>query len=64
MVENGVNGYKIDVQELDAIEEKLKEILNNEDLFLYLANNAKECSKKYTSEKMTDSIEHLILDKY
>lgn len=64
MVENGVNGYKIDVQELDAIEEKLKEILNNEDLFIYLANNAKECSKKYTAEKMTDSIEHLILDKY
>jgi glycosyltransferase involved in cell wall biosynthesis len=60
MVEDGLNGYKIDVQELDAIEEKLKEILKNKDLFIYLANNAKKCSERYTADRMTDSIEHLI----
>ena len=64
MVEDGLNGYKIDVQELDAIEEKLKEILKNKDLFIYLANNARECSKKYTAERMTGNIEHLILNSF
>lgn len=64
MVENGVNGYKVDVQDLDIIEEKIKIILQNKEFFVYLSDNAKECSKKYTAERMTDSIEHIILDKY
>ena len=63
LVENGVNGYKIDVQDIGEIEEKIKEIFKNKDLFIYLANNAKKCSEKYTAERMTDSIEHLIQDR-
>ena len=64
MVEEGVNGYKIDVQDIGIIEEKIAEILNNKDLFLYLANNAKKCSEKYTAERMTGSIERLILNRF
>ena len=32
--------------------------------FIYLANNARECSKKYTAERMTGNIEHLILNSF
>lgn len=61
MVTDGANGYKIDVQDIGEIEEKIKEILKNEDLFLSLSKNALECSRKYTANRMIDSIECLIL---
>ena len=61
MVTDGANGYKIDVQDIGEIEERIKEILRNEDFFLSLSNNALECSKKYTADRMIDSVERLIL---
>ena len=61
MVTDGANGYKIDVQDIGEIEERIKEILRNEDYFLSLSNNALECSKKYTADRMIDSVERLIL---
>ena len=61
MVTDGANGYKIDVQDIGEIEEKIKEILRNEDFFLSLSNNALECSKGFTADRMVESIERLIL---
>lgn len=63
MVENGVNGYKIDVQDLDIIEEKIKIILQNKEFFVYLSDNALECSRGYASDKMANNIERLISNK-
>lgn len=63
MVENGVNGYKIDVQDLDIIEEKIKIILQNKEFFVYLSDNALECSMGYAADKMANNIERLISNK-
>ena len=46
MVTDGVNGYKIDVQNLKEIEETVKSVLTNKDLYLSLASNSLDSSKK------------------
>lgn len=56
MVDDGKNGYKIDVQDLDKIEEFLKNILSNRDLYLYLSNNGLLRSKTYSATKMAQEI--------
>ena len=61
MVTDGTNGYKIDVQDIGEIEEKIMEILKNEDFFLSLSKNALKCSQGYTADRMVESIERLIL---
>lgn len=56
MVQDGVNGYKTDVQELNKITENIKNILSNRNLYLSLSNNAKNISKAYSAERMSNSI--------
>jgi glycosyltransferase involved in cell wall biosynthesis len=56
LVEDNINGYKIDVQDLDAIEKKIVEILTNKQLYQKLAENALSASKKYDERKMIDTI--------
>lgn len=56
LVEDNMNGYKIDVQNLDAIEKKIMEILTNNQLYQKLAENALSASKKYNERKMIDTI--------
>lgn len=56
MVEDGVNGYKIDVQELDKIAEKIQEILTNKELYCLLSQNALKHSKGYNAEFMIEKI--------
>lgn len=55
-VENGVNGYKIDVENLDSIRENIISMLSDKDLYLSLAQGALATSKKYSPDSMTDSI--------
>ena len=47
MVEDDVNGYKIDVQNLDAIESKIRQMFEDEQLYSRLSNNAMQYSKRY-----------------
>lgn len=56
IVEDGVNGYKIDVQDLDKIRDVITIILTNEKLYHHLSKNALLLSKKYNETKMLDSI--------
>ena len=56
LVENGVNGYKIDVQELDEICYCIETILSDEKIFLHLATGALECSKRFSEKEMVDCI--------
>lgn len=56
MVEDGVNGYKIDVQELDKIAEKIQEILTDRVLYGRLSAHALECSRRYDARSMVDRI--------
>ncbi len=56
LVENGVNGYKIDVQELDEICYCIETILSDEKIFFHLATGALECSKRFSEKEMVDCI--------
>ena len=40
MVADGVNGYKIDVQELNLIARRIEELLSQKDVYISFANNA------------------------
>lgn len=60
MVTDGVNGYKIDVCNLQEIAEKIKNMLSNQDLYLSLSKCALKSSKMYNSTAMSDRILHII----
>ena len=62
MVENGKNGYRIDVQNREKIKETIKDILTDKELFISLSNDALKCSKKYSRECMIRKIDE-VLDK-
>ena len=57
MVDDGVNGYKIDVQDLDRIEERIKEMLSQEELYVRMAANALLHAHRYDAEEMLKQIE-------
>jgi len=56
MVEDGVNGYKIDVQELEKIENHITTLLSDRDSYLQLAGKALEYSRNFNDEKMISGI--------
>ncbi len=60
MVKDGVNGYRIDVQELDRIEAALILMLSDSELYLNLANNALTFSERFKEKEMIDSIELIL----
>lgn len=63
LVKDGVNGYKIDVQHLDCIKNKISEILSNKELHHKLSLNAIRLSQNYSYHKMIDNIEDILLAK-
>lgn len=56
MVDDGVNGYKIDVQNIDIIVERIQQILSDKTLYSKLANNALAHSQKYNVDTMVNAI--------
>lgn len=56
MVEDGVNGYKIDVQDFDRIVEVVDKILSDKTLYIHLSQNALLCSKQYDAVNMINKI--------
>lgn len=56
MVEDGVNGYKIDVQDLDLIKDKLQKLMADKELYLKMAGNALQVSKRFSEESMIKQI--------
>lgn len=61
LVKDGINGYKIDVQNLDCIKNKIIEILSNKELHRKLSQNAIRLSKNYSYSKMINNIENILL---
>ena len=59
-VEDGINGYKIDVQELNKIADTIKNILGNETLYLNLAHGALKTAAKYDIKEMSERIDSVI----
>lgn len=60
MVEDGVNGYKIDVQHLNKIQEAITRMLKDELLYKKLAQNALEYSRQYNEGNMIKHISDII----
>lgn len=60
VVEDGKNGYKIDVSELDKIEQCIDRMLTDEKHYDRLSTNALMQSKKYEMDVMVDSIMELL----
>lgn len=56
MVDNGINGYKIDVQQLDAIEQRINSVLAKKSLYQTLAANAFDYSTKSSEKQMIESV--------
>ena len=56
MVNDGQNGYKIDVQDIDNINEWIREILSDEQNYIRLSTQAYEYSKQFSEEEMAESI--------
>lgn len=63
MVENGVNGYKMDVQELEKIKSTIKQCFSNYELYMNLSNNALNCSKKYSENNLAEDILNILKNK-
>lgn len=60
MVADGVNGYRIDVQELDKIAYTIQNILTHEDLYLKLSEGAWMCAQNFSEQAMIGSIEKIV----
>lgn len=64
LVNNGVNGYKIDVQQLEEIKMRIISILTDDAIYGSLGRNAILLSQNYSYVKMIDSIERIITGFY
>lgn len=56
LVENGVNGYKIELNNSDEMAAKLLEIYKNSQLAAEMGRNAVEMSKKYSIQNVNESL--------
>lgn len=63
MVDDGKNGFKINIQDLLFIAEKIEKLFTNRDLYLSLCEESLARSKKYNSAAMAREILHKIRDK-
>ncbi len=62
MVEDGVNGYKTDVQQMSLIEEQIGRMLENWNIYRSMADKAMECSGRYDSERTNIRIERILMN--
>lgn len=60
MVEDNYNGYKIDSTLLPVIEEKINLVMNDQNLYSRLANNALLKSKEYNIDSMVNGIGNIL----
>lgn len=60
MVEDGVNGYRIDCHDTSQLIEAISEILTDRELYSRLANNALSISQKYSKENALNSLTKII----
>lgn len=63
MVTDGENGFKINIQNLSFIAEKIEKVLSNRDLYLSLCERGLARSKNYSTAVMAKEILHIISDR-
>lgn len=62
MVEDGVNGYRIDIEHLDYLSEILNMVLSDKGLYVRLATAAYEKSQEFSLNSTVDNIECVLID--
>ena len=62
MVTDGVNGYKIDVADLDCIGDAIKKLLTDKTKYIQMAENALLCAKKFNADDMIERVEKILAD--
>lgn len=60
MVKDGINGYKIDVQELREIADTIDRMLSDKSLYYQLAENALKYSRQFNAANVIEQIENII----
>ena len=60
MVEEGVNGYRIDVARLDDIASRIRMMLGDRGLYRRLSRGALETSRRYSEEAQVDAIYRIL----
>lgn len=60
-VNDGINGYKINVQQLDIIADKLNYMLSNIDIYSELAKGALRTASSYSNKQMCEGIELVLM---
>ena len=61
LVADGVNGYKIDVSEIERITNKIDEILTDRELYVALSGEALRRSRQFSEQSMIESIKNIII---
>ncbi len=56
MVEDGVNGYKIDVTDLKILADRIRQIFSDRELYYKLSDHALKCAHLYDAETMVDHV--------
>ena len=57
LVEDGINGYKVDPLNQSSLIEKIKKIFSNEEKYFLLSSNSRQMAKKFSYTGMIDKIE-------
>ena len=60
MVDDGINGYKIDVADLDKIEQHIQELLTDKTKYVEMAEQALACARRFDANEMIDQITRII----
>ena len=60
MVEDGKNGYKTDVQDLEEIEAHIKFLLSDRNRYQQMATNAQKYSQSFREENMISKIAEIL----
>ena len=60
LVENDVNGYRIDPHDIDAIRTKIEKLLSDDKLYHTFSDNALKISTRFTQDNMINEIENYI----
>ena len=60
MVTDGVNGYKVDVTELERMSQRINEILSDKALYMKMADNALQYAQSYNEQKLIQKTIHIL----
>ena len=61
LVEDGINGFRINVTNLELIQSKIIYMLSDPGIYMRFSNSSREKSRLYNSQKQCDAVESILL---